>query len=173
MSQNPLYRSAFDLAQDLAEAEATGTRPEFIRKLTRVDLLVIEDLGMRHTADRGGGPSGDYGVFDASTTSDQLHPNACSGLRLYLSAAAAGRRARAPVPTPRADRPTVAAERLRALEEADWADGKAWPSVLRTILHLRLLSSLQRRVSLTRATGQLALGASSVVEARSTCLADP
>ena len=42
-----LYRSAFDLAQDLAEAEATGTRPEFIRTLTRVDLLVIEDLGMR------------------------------------------------------------------------------------------------------------------------------
>lgn len=42
-----LYRSAFDLAQDLAEAEATGTRPELIRKLTRVDLLVIEDLGMR------------------------------------------------------------------------------------------------------------------------------
>src|ERR671932_1554494 len=41
------YRSAFDLAQDLAEAEATGTRPELIRKLTRVDLLVIEDLGMR------------------------------------------------------------------------------------------------------------------------------
>jgi len=42
-----LYRSAFDLAQDLAEAEATGTRPELVRKLTRVDLLVIEDLGMR------------------------------------------------------------------------------------------------------------------------------
>jgi DNA replication protein DnaC len=42
-----LYRSAFDLAQDLAEAEATGTRPELIRKLTRVDLLVIEDLGLR------------------------------------------------------------------------------------------------------------------------------
>jgi DNA replication protein DnaC len=42
-----LYRSAFDLAQDLAEAEATGTRPDVIRKLTRVDLLVIEDLGMR------------------------------------------------------------------------------------------------------------------------------
>src|SRR5438874_4225899 len=41
------YRSAFDLAQDLAEADATGTRPELIRKLTRVDLLVIEDLGMR------------------------------------------------------------------------------------------------------------------------------
>jgi DNA replication protein DnaC len=42
-----LYRSAFDLAQDLAEAEATSTRPEFIRKLTRVDLLASEDLGMR------------------------------------------------------------------------------------------------------------------------------
>src|SRR5919206_5311082 len=37
------YRSAFDLAQDLAEAEATGTRAELIRRLTRVDLLVIED----------------------------------------------------------------------------------------------------------------------------------
>jgi DNA replication protein DnaC len=36
-----------DLAQDLAEADATGTRPELIKKLTRVDLLVIEDLGMR------------------------------------------------------------------------------------------------------------------------------
>jgi hypothetical protein len=45
-----LYRSAFDLAQDLAEAEATGTRPELIRRLTRVDLLVIEDLGMRRLA---------------------------------------------------------------------------------------------------------------------------
>ena len=32
---------------DLAEAGATGTRSEFIRKLTRVDLLVIEDLVMR------------------------------------------------------------------------------------------------------------------------------
>jgi DNA replication protein DnaC len=41
------YRSAFDLAQDLAEAEATGMRPELIRKLTRVDLLVIDDVGMR------------------------------------------------------------------------------------------------------------------------------
>ena len=28
-------------------SEATGTRPELVRKLTRVDLLVIEDLGMR------------------------------------------------------------------------------------------------------------------------------
>lgn len=42
-----LYRSAFDLAEDLAEAAATGTRKTVVHKLTRVDLLVIEDLGMR------------------------------------------------------------------------------------------------------------------------------
>lgn len=41
------YRSAFDLAQDLAEAQATGTRKEFVANLCRVDLLVLEDLGMR------------------------------------------------------------------------------------------------------------------------------
>ena len=43
-----LYRSAFDLAQDMAEAEATGTRKEVITNLCRVDLLVLEDLGMKH-----------------------------------------------------------------------------------------------------------------------------
>lgn len=42
------YRSAFDLAQDLAEAQATGTRKELVAQLCRVDLLVLEDLGMRH-----------------------------------------------------------------------------------------------------------------------------
>jgi len=42
-----LYRSAFDLAQDLAEAQATGTRRELITKLCTVDLLVLEDLGMK------------------------------------------------------------------------------------------------------------------------------
>jgi len=41
------YRSAFDLAQDLAEAQATGTRKDVVQQLTKVDLLVIEDLGMR------------------------------------------------------------------------------------------------------------------------------
>ncbi|MGH7687333.1 MAG: IS21-like element helper ATPase IstB [Candidatus Dormibacteria bacterium] len=41
------YRSAFDLVQDFAEAEATGTRKQLVHELTRVDLLVIEDLGMR------------------------------------------------------------------------------------------------------------------------------
>ena len=43
-----LYRSAFDLAQDFAEADATGTRKDLVQRLCRVDLLVIEDLGMRH-----------------------------------------------------------------------------------------------------------------------------
>ena len=42
-----LYRSAFDLAQDMAEAEATGTRKDFISHLCKVDLLVLEDLGMK------------------------------------------------------------------------------------------------------------------------------
>ena len=42
-----LYRSAFDLAEDLNEASATGRRKELVRTLTKVDLLAIEDLGMR------------------------------------------------------------------------------------------------------------------------------
>lgn len=42
-----LYRSAFDLAQDLAEAQATGTRKELVAQLCKVDLLVLEDLGMK------------------------------------------------------------------------------------------------------------------------------
>ncbi len=42
-----LHRSAFDLAGDLAEAEALGTRKEVIEELTKTDLLVIEDLGMK------------------------------------------------------------------------------------------------------------------------------
>lgn len=41
------YRSAFDLVQDMAEADATGTRKRLVQQLTTVDLLVIEDLGMR------------------------------------------------------------------------------------------------------------------------------
>ena len=42
-----LYRSAFDLAEDIAEAAATGTRKELIGRLSRVDLLILEDLGGR------------------------------------------------------------------------------------------------------------------------------
>ena len=43
-----LYISAFDLAQSMNEAEATGARRELVNQLMRADLLVLEDLGMRH-----------------------------------------------------------------------------------------------------------------------------
>jgi len=43
-----LYRSAFDLVQDMAEAEATGTRKEMVASLCKVDLLCLEDMGMKH-----------------------------------------------------------------------------------------------------------------------------
>jgi DNA replication protein DnaC len=42
-----LVRSAFDLAQDFAEAEALGQRKDLVLRLTKVDLLVIEDFGMK------------------------------------------------------------------------------------------------------------------------------
>jgi DNA replication protein DnaC len=42
------YISAFDLAQEMAEAESTGTRKELVNNLMQNDLLVLEDLGMRH-----------------------------------------------------------------------------------------------------------------------------
>lgn len=43
-----LYISAFDLAQEMAEAQATGARKELVGDLLRTDLLVLEDLGMRY-----------------------------------------------------------------------------------------------------------------------------
>ena len=42
-----LIRSTFDLAADFAEADATGSRRTLVQQLTRVDLLVIEDFGMK------------------------------------------------------------------------------------------------------------------------------
>lgn len=42
-----LLRSVFDLTQDMAEAEATGTRKELIDNLCKAELLVLEDLGMK------------------------------------------------------------------------------------------------------------------------------
>jgi DNA replication protein DnaC len=42
-----LIRSVFDLAQDFAEAEATGERRELVKRLTRLDLLTLEDFGMK------------------------------------------------------------------------------------------------------------------------------
>jgi DNA replication protein DnaC len=47
-----LYRSALDLAQDMAEA--TGTSKEVVTQLCKVDLLVLEDLGMKHLPPTGG-----------------------------------------------------------------------------------------------------------------------
>ena len=40
-------RSSFDLAQDFAEAEAAGERRDLVQQLTQVDLLALEDFGMR------------------------------------------------------------------------------------------------------------------------------
>ena len=40
-------RSAFDLAADFLEAEAAGQRRDLVDKLTHVDLLVLEDFGMK------------------------------------------------------------------------------------------------------------------------------
>jgi DNA replication protein DnaC len=45
-------RSTFDLAQDFAEAEATGERRELVHQLTRIDLLVLEDFGMKKLGPR-------------------------------------------------------------------------------------------------------------------------
>ena len=42
-----LVRSAFDLCQDFVEAEALGQRKDFVQTLTKVDLLIIEDFGMK------------------------------------------------------------------------------------------------------------------------------
>lgn len=42
-----LVRSAFDLSQDFLEAEALRERKQLVQRLTKVDLLVIEDFGMK------------------------------------------------------------------------------------------------------------------------------
>jgi DNA replication protein DnaC len=42
-----LIRSVFDLAQDFAEADATGERRQLVQRLVQVDLLVLEDFGMK------------------------------------------------------------------------------------------------------------------------------
>ena len=42
-----VVRSVFDLAQDFAEAEAAGERGDLVATLTRADLLVLEDFGMK------------------------------------------------------------------------------------------------------------------------------
>jgi DNA replication protein DnaC len=42
-----ILRSTFDLAQDFAEAEAAGQRRDLVHRLTHVDLLLLEDFGMK------------------------------------------------------------------------------------------------------------------------------
>jgi len=42
-----LVRSAFDLSQDFLEAEALRERKQLVQRLTKTDLLVIEDFGMK------------------------------------------------------------------------------------------------------------------------------
>jgi DNA replication protein DnaC len=42
-----LVRSAFDISQDFSEAEATGERRELVQRLSTIDLLVLEDFGMK------------------------------------------------------------------------------------------------------------------------------
>ena len=42
-----LHVSAFDLVGDIAQAEATGEKEELIGRLSGVDLLLVEDLGMK------------------------------------------------------------------------------------------------------------------------------
>lgn len=42
-----LLKNTFDLAQDFAEAAAMDERRELVEALTRVDLLILEDFGMR------------------------------------------------------------------------------------------------------------------------------
>jgi DNA replication protein DnaC len=46
-----LYRSAFDLLEDMAEAAATGRRREYVTEMCRVPLLILEDLGLRRVPD--------------------------------------------------------------------------------------------------------------------------
>lgn len=48
----PFVRSVFDLAQDFSEASATDTRRDLIHKLTGVDLLILEDFGMKRLGAR-------------------------------------------------------------------------------------------------------------------------
>ncbi|MFQ5710014.1 MAG: IS21-like element helper ATPase IstB [bacterium] len=42
-----LYRNIFDLAEDLAEAQALGARKEFVKKLVKPNLLIIDEFGMK------------------------------------------------------------------------------------------------------------------------------
>lgn len=42
-----IVKNTFDLAEDFSAAEAAGERRDFVLKLTQVDLLMLEDFGMK------------------------------------------------------------------------------------------------------------------------------
>ena len=42
-----LYKSAFDLVQDMSDAYANEKRKQYISQLLKVDLLIIDELGMK------------------------------------------------------------------------------------------------------------------------------
>lgn len=42
-----LYRNAFDLVLELADADAANERKDYIRQLSKVGLLIIDELGMK------------------------------------------------------------------------------------------------------------------------------
>lgn len=41
------YRSAFDLVQELLEADTPSARRQYVKDITRVNLLIIDELGMK------------------------------------------------------------------------------------------------------------------------------
>lgn len=41
------YKSAFDLVQELLELESPAARKHYVKELTRVNLLIIDELGMK------------------------------------------------------------------------------------------------------------------------------
>ncbi len=43
-----LYRNIFDLAEDLAEAQALGIRKQLVKELIKPNLLIIDEFGMRN-----------------------------------------------------------------------------------------------------------------------------
>ncbi len=45
-----LYRSVFDLVEDMAEAQLLGERRQHIKKLLKPDLLIIDEFGMKKLA---------------------------------------------------------------------------------------------------------------------------
>jgi len=49
-SYKVFYRSAFDLVEDMADAFRNDLRKKYIQQLTRYDLLIIDEFGMKKNA---------------------------------------------------------------------------------------------------------------------------